>query len=101
MNKQPELNMECSYGVGSDRYPCTIVTMNKTRKTVTTRDASYKRTDSNGQSESQSYTYEANPNGRLQDWTLRKNGRYVRRGEPLYAQALSLEGYRAYQDPCF
>lgn len=101
----PSVGQECYYSCGSDRYPCTVTSINASRKTVVTRDALFTRTDSNGLSESQTYSFQANPNGQEQVWTWRAkggaDGAYVRKGEPLRGGTRLRfgYGYQAYQDP--
>lgn len=74
--KQPEpvVGMgvtECLY---SDRNPFEIIEV-KDPKNIVVRAMSYKRTDNNGMSESQEYTYFSNPDGQVFHLTLR-NGRW-------------------------
>ena len=65
----------------TDRYSCTIVEVVDT-KTIIVQEDNAKRIDDNGMSESQRYEYSANPESPLIIVTLRKNGRWVRYGEP-------------------
>lgn len=67
----------------TDRSPATVVEVSGKGKTVVVQDDNYQRTDSNGQSESQDYIYSPNPQGNKRTYTLRKNGRWVAKGENL------------------
>lgn len=104
----PTVGTECYYSCGSDRYPTTIVAVTHKGKHIQTRDAEFKRTDNNGFSESQEYTFKANPNGQLTEWTWRRtvggaDGCYVRKGEPARGgMRLTIGyGYKAHWDPHF
>lgn len=94
----PEVGMGCTYSVGSDRHAATIIDMTASKKTITIQDDNCTRTDHNGGlSESQEYTYAADPNGRINKATLRKNGRYMI-GKYSYVGL----GHRSeYSDPSF
>lgn len=67
----------------TDRHAATIVEVSKSGKAVAVQYDHAKRTDANGMSESQTYEYSANPEGRKEVYTLRKNGAWVKQGEPL------------------
>lgn len=87
--------------VGSDRYPYTVVEVISDKKLVVQRDE-FRRTDSNGFSESQTYEYTANPDAEKVVITLRGNGRWVRQGESAKGGTGFSIGHRsAYQDPSF
>lgn len=87
--------------VGSDRYPATIVEGEVgDRRIVIQEDAAF-RTDDRGFSESQDYRYEPNPDAPREVWTLRKNGRYYRQGQPMGRGALTVGRRRKYSDPHF
>lgn len=86
----------------SDRSPCTVVEVSPSGKTVVVQDDSYTRTDSNGMSESQDYTFTPNPNGGKTTYTLRKNGRWVVKGQGMNAgNHLSLGKRDRYYDFSF
>lgn len=99
-NEKPEVGMGCTQGVGSDRYPYTICEVVNEKKIYVQAD-DYKRTDKNGQSESQTYEYTPNPEAQKILVTLRKNGRWVRKGETLNGSAFYIGQRRAYQDPSY
>lgn len=57
----------------SDRHAYTVVEVISQRKIIVQQDKAV-RTDKNGMSEAQTYTFEADPNGRKATITLRKDG---------------------------
>jgi hypothetical protein len=89
----PEVGMgatECWY---SDRKACTITKVSPSGKTIeTVRDVAT-RTDSTGPSDSQQYTY-ARGDGHATVWTLRSNGRYIRKGDSVRSGVQLLVGER-------
>ncbi len=64
----------------SDRHPFTVITI-VDAKTLVVQEDSYERTDGNGMSESQSYTFSPNPEGATYTITRRKNGQWVVQGD--------------------
>jgi hypothetical protein len=77
---KPEVGMGATELLYTDRHACTIVEVVNDKTIVVQADNS-RRTDSNGMSECQSYEYSPNPNAPKVTVTLRKNGRWVRKGE--------------------
>lgn len=76
----PEVGMGATRLSWTDRHPYTIIKIiNAT--TIEVQADRYRRTDNHGMSEVQKYEYEADPEGSRDIVTLRKNGRWVRRGE--------------------
>jgi hypothetical protein len=63
VEKKPGVGKGATICYYSDRVPCTIVEVGKNH--VVVQEDRYTRTDSNGMSESQSYTYERNPEGAI------------------------------------
>lgn len=98
---QPEIGMGVTYSIGSDRYPYTVVEI-VNHRTIKVQEDIFKRTDENGFSESQTYEYSRNKNAPLKILTLRKNGRWVQKGNSLEDPGRYWVGQRnAYQDPSF
>ena len=87
----------------TDREAATVVAVSKNGKEVTTQDDTAIRTDMGGPfTEDQSYNFEANPNGTLREWTLRKNGCWVAKGSGMKNGMRCRMGSRnKYRDPCF
>lgn len=98
----PEVDMGVTCGVGSDRYPYTVSEI-VNDKTIKVRPDSYRRTDSNGLSEMQTYEITPNPDAPEIVLTLRINGRWVRKGETMRGSSYrwSLGHRDAYSDPSF
>jgi len=72
----PMIGMGATIHIGSDSHPATVIQVTNNGKRVVVQEDNATRTDSNGMSESQSYTYEPDPNGAIYIATLRKDGRY-------------------------
>jgi hypothetical protein len=97
----PEIGMGATTGFGSDRYPYTVVQILSKRRIDLQADT-YKRIDKNGMSESQEYEYFRNIDGPTIEATLRKDGTWVRDGDPLKRGQRFYLGHRAaHFDPHF
>jgi hypothetical protein len=68
--------MGATIHIGSDSHPATVIQVTNNGKNVVVQEDIATRTDSNGMSESQSYTYEPDPQGTIYTASLRKDGRY-------------------------
>lgn len=64
----------------TDRHACTIIDIRKNGRVIVIQEDTAIRTDKNGMSESQGYTFERNPEGRTWEATLRKDGTYKVKG---------------------
>jgi hypothetical protein len=82
-NPQPEIGMGVTQQIGSDRYPGTIIEVSASGKKIVFQDDIAIRTDSNGMSESQTYTFERDPNGSIHYASLRKDGRWKLMGSKI------------------
>jgi len=92
-----------TYGIGSDRYPYTVVEI-KSEATIIVVADHYKRIDKNGFSENQEYEYTPDPNGcRITVTRRRERDDYVwrKKGETKGGGRFSFHGRNAYQDPSF
>lgn len=97
---KPEVGMGATIVMYTDLYPATIVEV--THSSVTIQEDVATRADKNGQSESQDYTYAANPGARREVFSLRGTGRYVKRGQPTNGGTHLVIGIREqYVDPSF
>lgn len=87
---KPEVDMDATMHVGTDMYPCTITKVSATNKTITVRDDITKKEKKSGM-----YSVP-------RIFTLRKNGQYIQKGNPM-SSCISLEiGKRQkYKDPSF
>jgi hypothetical protein len=71
----PAVGMGCTLILYTDRHPYTVVEVPSPTRIIIQRDTAI-RTDKNGQSDSQTYRYERNPDGEKLIVTLRKDGRW-------------------------
>lgn len=100
--KAPEVGMGATIILWSDRQAATIVGV-PTEKTIQIQRDRATRTDSNGMSEDQSYTFEPNTEAMVQTFTFRKTGRWVAKGQPdKFGSVVVYVGHRdEYKDPTF
>jgi hypothetical protein len=84
----PEVGMGATLLSWTDRKAATIIEVSKSGKKITVQPDKATRTDSNGMSESQSYTYEPNPKAYTTEYSLRQNGRWVRVGDSMTGSSL-------------
>lgn len=97
----PEVGMGVTILSWTDRNPATIIEV-KTAKMIVIQDDDYVRTDKNGMSEDQTYEFSRNPNGPKRTYTLRKNGRWVKKGESMRnGQSISIGKRDRYYDYTF
>ena len=89
-----------TYYCGSDCYPYTVVFVKSERCLVIQRDES-KRIDNNGYGGQQEWQYSPNPDGSTETITLRKNGRWYKKGYPPNHGLGYGFGRRRYIDPSF
>lgn len=105
--KEQEVKMEVGMGatknIGSDRYPYTVIGIENDGKTIIAqRDKATPTKDSDFYN-TQQYTFDKDLTADIEVYTLRKNGKYIRKGKPMnhWWDGLKL-GYRQmYQDPTF
>ena len=71
----PVVGMGATIMHWSDRDPATIIEVKSPRRIVIQKDK-YTRTDNNGMSSSQTYTYEPDPDGSIYFVTKRKGGEW-------------------------
>lgn len=70
----PEVGSPATIVMYTDRHAATVVGVSKSGKTITLQQDVATRTDKNGMSESQEYSYERNPNAEKQTARLTKRG---------------------------
>jgi len=75
--------MPCTICWITDRKAATVVAVSPTGAKVTVREDRAQRTDKNGMSESQAYTYDRDPNGVAHVFFRQSNGDYRARGKRL------------------
>lgn len=76
INTQPTIGMGATIYGYSDRHPATVIQISHGGRRLVLREDKATRTDNNGMSEIQSYTYEPDPEGQIYHATLRKQGEY-------------------------
>lgn len=70
----PTVGMGATELCWSDRHAYTVIAVSPTGKTVTVQADRATRTDKNGMSESQEYSFEPNPQGQVYHLRLTKKG---------------------------
>ena len=88
----PEIGMGATVCYWSDRHAGTIIEVSK--NCVLVQHDKAIRTDSNGMSDMQTYSYERNPQGQVMEFTLRKNGRWIQRGSDMKNGVSLVIGHR-------
>ena len=76
----------------SDRHACTIIDIRKNGRLIVIQEDTATRTDKNGRSESQAYTFACNPDGQIYEATLRQDGTFKVKG----SQTGVLVGHRSH-----
>lgn len=86
----------------TDRSPATIIEVGAGGKSIEVQEDDYKRVDDEGMSECQEYVYYSCLTNPVSTYTLRKNGRWVRKGEPMkQGGALRIGDREKYHDFSF
>lgn len=75
-----EVGVGATMVMWSDRHAGTVVEVSRTGHRLVWQEDKATRTDSNGMSDAQSYSYERDPNGRAVVFTRRKDGSYRQTG---------------------
>lgn len=73
---KPEIGMGATECMFTDRHPYTIIDISKSGRVITVQRDTATRTDLNGMSSSQVYTYTSNPDGTIKKLSFRKNGQW-------------------------
>ena len=94
----PTIGMGATLISWSDRSAYTIVSVTPSGKTFVMQRDEATRTDKNGMSDSQSYTYTPNPKAFLEKVSLRKDGRWKLAGSN---QSVLIDCRREYYDYSF
>ena len=81
-NAEPTVGMGATILGWTDRHAATVVEVPNAKTVVIQRDNA-KRTDGLGMSDAQSYDYSPDTDAPRQTFTLRKNGAWVLKGQPL------------------
>ncbi len=89
----PEVGMGATRLGWTDRHPYTIIEVLGPKR-IKVQSDNATRVDKNGMSECQEYLYEPDPTGGVEEVTLRKNGRWVTKGESQGQGTAFALGYR-------
>lgn len=92
----PAVDMPCTVCWMTDRKAATVVAVSPTGARVTVREDKATRTDQNGMSDSQNYSYERDQNGTTHTFHRQGNGAYRSAGK-----SLALGVRRSYHDYSF
>lgn len=93
---KPEVGMGVTYSCHTDRHAATIIEVSKSGKTIKVQDDIATRTDKNGMSECQTYSYKPNPEGKVMTFkATTRRGRKAWRNGVYHA---SVGHRRAYHD---
>lgn len=91
----PEVGMGATIVMWSDRHAATVVGVSESGKTVQVQQDHAKRIDDLGMTDSgQQYEFTPNPDAGIATFTLRKTGRWVRKGESERNGTVILLGHR-------
>lgn len=94
----PVVGMGATIQHWSDRTPATVITVSPSSKKIVLQEDKATRTDQNGMSEVQEYSYQTDSDGTLYTATLRDDGTYRIKGSK---QLVSLGNRRKYHDYSF
>ena len=97
----PAVGMGATILRWTDRAAATIVEVSPSGKSLKVKGDRSIRTDDNGMSDAQSYRYEPIEDIRPITYTLRKNGRWVRQGDPMNGESLAIGIRDTYHDYSF
>jgi len=93
----------CTFRVWTDSHACTVIAVSPNGRLVTVQEDTATRTDRNGISEAQDYTYERDLNGQTHQFSLRATGAWKLVGQAARSPGgtLSFGHRRSYRDPSF
>lgn len=107
---RPEIGMGATMGFGSDRHAATVIEVRpfksgarkgEARAVIVQQDTATVVSGST-QDGSASYEYSPDLNGRIREYTIRPNGKWVAKGESLrFGSRLGLGHRSEYYDPHF
>jgi hypothetical protein len=99
-NDTPKVGDGATTCVFSDCNPATVTWVSPTGKTVKARGDNWKVVSGGEHDGSAEYEYSPDPNAYESTYTLRKNGRYVQKGESMrHGMRLSVGHRRRYYNP--
>lgn len=74
---EPVVGMGATILLWTDRHAATVVEVSASKKRLSIQRDKATRTDKNGMSDSQAYSFEPNPEAHRETYTLRRNGAWV------------------------
>lgn len=80
----PTVGMPCTITHYSDREPAEVISVTPSGKTIKVREMTATRTDKNGMSECQTYSYASDPEGEIHTFRLTKKGWRAKGGAGLW-----------------
>lgn len=98
---KPEVGMGATICLWTDRHAATVIKVSPSGREVTVQHDHARLTNKDGIYGNQTYEYSPNPDGPTEVFTLRKNGRYTRKGEEMGGTTLHVGDRREYYDPSF
>ncbi len=96
----PAIGMGATYVCGSDRYPYTIIEIVSDRMIRVQSDI-YTPADGYNYYSNQVHDFTPDPDGGIVTLTLRKNGRWIEKGQSIKSFGYAIGSRRAYSDPSF
>lgn len=99
-NVEPQVGLGGTVLMYSDTYPVTIVRV-QPREIVVQEDKATPIPGRTWPLKADDYTYESDPKARLEIFTLRKNGRWVKAGQSMNGERLMVGPRKKYLDPSF
>ncbi len=91
---EPLIGMGATILMYSDRHACTIVAINKKGNIIGVQRDKAERTDRGGMSDDQSYSYSPQTDAAIEYFRKRKNGAWIKNGEPMRNGTQIALGYR-------
>lgn len=99
-NHEPTVGMGATELCWTDRHAYTVTQVSSPKRIEVQQDTAT-RTDSDGMTDAQSYSYAPNPEGRKRVLTLRKNGSWHEVGTTMSDTPFSVGTRREYHDYSF
>lgn len=94
-SRDPEVGMGATMLAWTDRHAATIVAVSESGRSVDVQRDIARRVDNLGMTDSgQCYEFTPDPTAAVLTYTLRRNGRWVRKGAPMRGGSVLLIGRR-------
>ena len=79
----PEVGMGATILMWTDRRAATVIGVLTSGRQIAVQEDLATRVDDNGMSDAQTYEYQPNPEAAISNYTLRRNGAWIRKGESM------------------